>query len=120
MILGVHHVQLTIPVGKEEEARKFYCGTLGIPEIAKPVSLQNRGGFWLRVGDSEVHVSVEEDVDRTRTKAHIAWQVDDLSMWTERLAAWNIVPLESIPIPGYDRFEFRDPFGNRVEFIQAI
>ena len=27
--------------------------------------------------------------------------------------------IEGIPIPGYDRFEFRDPFGNRVEFIQA-
>jgi hypothetical protein len=23
-----------------------------------------------------------------------------------------------VPIPGYDRFEFRDPFGNRVEFIR--
>jgi hypothetical protein len=25
-----------------------------------------------------------------------------------------------VPIPGYERFEFRDPFGNRVEFIQAV
>jgi hypothetical protein len=28
--------------------------------------------------------------------------------------------LESVPIPGYRRFEFRDPFGNRVEFIQPV
>ena len=28
--------------------------------------------------------------------------------------------LESIPIPGHDRFECRDPFGNRLEFIQAL
>ena len=27
---------------------------------------------------------------------------------------------EQIPIPGYHRFEFRDPFGNRVEMIQAV
>jgi len=118
MILGVHHVQVTIPTGLEDEARRFYCETLGIAEIPKPQSLQGRGGFWLRAGNSEVHVSVEDGVDRTRTKAHIAWQVDDLAAWVERLATWGIVPLESIPIPGYDRFEFRDPFGNRVEFIQ--
>jgi len=118
MILGVHHVQLTIPVGLEEEARRFYCGTLGIAEIAKPASLHGRGGFWLRAGSSEVHVSVEAGIDRTRTKAHIAWQVDDLGTWSERLSTWGIIPLESISIPGYHRFEFRDPFGNRVEFIQ--
>jgi hypothetical protein len=26
--------------------------------------------------------------------------------------------IDSVPLPGHDRFEFRDPFGNRVEFIQ--
>jgi hypothetical protein len=26
--------------------------------------------------------------------------------------------LEGIPIPDYDRFEFRDPFGNRVELME--
>ena len=28
--------------------------------------------------------------------------------------------LDGIAIPGFDRFEFRDPFGNRVEFIETI
>jgi hypothetical protein len=28
--------------------------------------------------------------------------------------------LDSIPIEGFDRFEFRDPFGNRVEMIRAV
>jgi hypothetical protein len=27
---------------------------------------------------------------------------------------------DSVPIPGYARFEIRDPFGNRVEFIQRV
>ena len=30
----------------------------------------------------------------------------------------GIEVVEGIPIPGYDRFEFRDPFGNRVEFME--
>ena len=32
MIKGLHHVQITIPKGTEEEGKKFYCGVLGLPE----------------------------------------------------------------------------------------
>ncbi len=32
----------------------------------------------------------------------------------------SIQPIEGDAIPGFDRFEFRDPFGNRVEIIQEI
>ena len=35
-ILGVEHVQITIPVGAEREAREFYCYFLGLSEIEKP------------------------------------------------------------------------------------
>jgi hypothetical protein len=35
-ILGIEHVQLAMPAGREAEARGFYSGLLGIPEIAKP------------------------------------------------------------------------------------
>lgn len=27
---------------------------------------------------------------------------------------------DSVPIPNFERFEFRDPFGNRVEIIKPI
>lgn len=120
VIHGIHHVQMTIPVGLESEARDFYCHFLGIDEIAKPESLQGRGGFWLRAGAVDVHVGTETGVDRHATKAHIAWLVDDLNALRERLAERGIATESGIPIPGYDRFEFRDPFGNRVEFIQEM
>lgn len=120
MIRAVHHVQMTIPVGLESEARDFYCHLLGIEEIAKPASLQGRGGFWLRAGAIEVHVGTEAGVDRQATKAHIAWLVDDLEAMRARLMERDIATETGIPIPGYDRFEFRDPFGNRVELIQSI
>ena len=119
-ILHLHHAQITIPPGTEAQAREFYCALLGLPEVTKPVSLQARGGFWLQVGEQQVHVGTEEGVERTRTKAHLAYQVEDIAAWRERLAAQGIAILEGIPIPGYDRFEFRDPFGNRVEFLQPI
>ena len=36
-----------------------------------------RGGFWLQVGDMQIHVGVEDDVDRAATRAHLAssWPV---------------------------------------------
>jgi catechol 2,3-dioxygenase-like lactoylglutathione lyase family enzyme len=122
MITGIHHVQITVPKGMDAEAkaRAFYCGVLGLPEIEKPDSLKGRGGFWLQVGDRQVHVGTEDGFDRRTTKSHIAYQVDDVAAWRVRLSANGIEPDNSIPIPGYDRFEFRDPFGNRVEMIQEV
>jgi catechol 2,3-dioxygenase-like lactoylglutathione lyase family enzyme len=119
MIERIHHVQLTIPTGAEDEARAFFCGVLGLPEIPKPESLQGRGGFWVSVGGQEVHIGTEDDVDRTKTKAHVAFQVSDIEEARARLAAAGCQVLESVPIPGFDRFEFRDPFGNRMECIRA-
>ena len=118
MIRGIDHVQLTIPGGREEKARHFYCHILGLPEIDKPASLLGRGGFWLQVGDRQVHIGVEDGVDRRLTKAHIAYEVTDLFGWKDKLTILGIEVREGIPIPGYDRFEFRDPFGNRVEFME--
>lgn len=120
MILKVHHAQITIPTDAETQAREFYCEFLGISEVAKPESLQGRGGFWLEIGGFQVHVGTEKDFDRTQTKAHIAYLVEDLNQMREKLEPRGIKILEGIPIPNYSRFEFRDPFGNRVEFLEAI
>lgn len=118
MILQVHHAQITIPKGAETAAREFYCSFLGLKEVPKPESLKGRGGFWLQVGPLQVHLGTEDGFDRNQTKAHLAYLVDDLENWRKKLAARNIEALEGPEIPGYVRFEFRDPFGNRVEFIQ--
>jgi catechol 2,3-dioxygenase-like lactoylglutathione lyase family enzyme len=115
-----HHAQITIPNGAEAEARRFYCELLGLPEINKPKSLQGRGGFWLQLGEQQLHVGSEEGVNRLATKAHLAYQVDDVDGWRAYLEAHGVQPLASIPIPGFRRFETRDPFGNRMEFIEAI
>lgn len=120
MILGLHHAQITIPKGMEQEGKAFYCKVLGLKEIKKPDSLKGRGGFWLQVGEQEVHVGTEEGFDRLTTKAHLAYQVTNLVKWRETLESLQIEILKGVPIPGYDRFEFRDPFGNRMEMIQAI
>jgi catechol 2,3-dioxygenase-like lactoylglutathione lyase family enzyme len=119
-IIGIDHVQITIPVGQEETARAFYCGVLGLTEIRKPEALAGRGGFWLALGDLQIHIGTEDGVDRLRTKAHIAYRVTDISFWRDRLEAAGCTILESVPIPGVERFETRDPFGNRIEFISSV
>jgi catechol 2,3-dioxygenase-like lactoylglutathione lyase family enzyme len=120
MIVRVHHAQITIPRGAEDECRRFYCELLGLQEVEKPASLQGRGGFWLQIGETQVHVGVEEGVDRSGTKAHVAYEVTDLKLWRTSLEQNGVEILKGIPIPGYDRFEFRDPFGNRVEFLERV
>lgn len=117
-IVRLDHVQITIPEGAESAARIFYMDVLGLSEIEKPEALKPRGGFWLNAGDRQVHVGVESGVDRRNTKAHVAFEVIDLERAKAELSSIGIEIAESIPIPGLDRFEFRDPFGNRLELLQ--
>ena len=119
MILGIDHVQITVPANAVAQARAFYCGVLGLREVEKPATLQGRGGFWLQVGDRQVHVGTEGGVERHATKAHVAYAVTGLAGWRARLAAAGVEILDGIPLPGCARFEFRDPFGNRVELIET-
>jgi catechol 2,3-dioxygenase-like lactoylglutathione lyase family enzyme len=117
-VLSIHHVQVSIPIGSEDKARKFYCGVLGFAEVPKPESLIGRGGFWLELGNLQIHFGTEDGIDRTKSKAHVAYLVGDLEEWRSKLTQNGCEIIDGIPIPGYDRFEFRDPFGNRVEFLQ--
>ena len=128
-VVGVHHVQITVPRGAEDAARRFYCDVLGMREVPKPAALAGRGGLWLAADGEEgagkpngplVHVGAEDGVDRAATKAHVAYEVRHLAAWRRRLERHGLRPLDSVPIPGFDRFEFRDPFGNRVELIEPL
>ena len=118
MILGVDHAQITIPKGADDEAKKFYCDFLGLKEIEKPENRKKNGGFWLQVGAIQVHVGTEDGFDRTKTKAHVAYRVSDLSFWRRKFQDNGIEIFESPPFPRAQGFEFRDPFGNRTELIQ--
>ena len=118
MQLRAHHAQVTVDTKDEALAREFYCGLLGLRELEKPDSLKGKGGFWLDAGSIQVHVSLQDDVERARSKVHVAYIVEDLESWRLKLASHGIQTALSTPIPGFARFEFRDPFGNRVEFLE--
>lgn len=115
-ILGIEHVQLAMPPGREAEARKFYTGLLGIPEIAKPPELAKRGGAWFEIGSTKIHLGVEVDFHPAR-KAHPALLVRDLRALVERLREARVDILDE-PLEGYFRVYIADPFGNRIELME--
>jgi catechol 2,3-dioxygenase-like lactoylglutathione lyase family enzyme len=118
-VKAIHHVQLAMPVGREAEARVFYAGVLGIPEVAKPPNLAKRGGCWFESGEVKVHLGVENDF-RPARKAHPAFSVDDLTELRARFAAAGYVVRTDEPLEGYERVYVDDPFGNRLEFLQQL
>lgn len=116
-IIGLDHVQLAMPAGREDQAVAFYEGALGIPQVPKPPHLAVRGGCWFERGDLKVHLGVDANF-RPATKAHPAFLVDDLSSLVEALAAAGYRVVDDEPLEGYDRAYVDDPFGNRIELLQ--
>ncbi len=117
-IVGLHHVQLAMPAGREDEAEAFYAGLLGFERIAKPSTLQARGGCWFRSGAAEVHLGVEEPFRPSR-KAHPALTVGAIDALSSRLEAAGTATRWDDLIEGRRRFYASDPFGNRLEFVEA-
>lgn len=58
--MHLSHINVTMPKGSEDIARRFYVGQLGLYEIPKPEPMRVRGGVWFDAGGLDVHVSVEE------------------------------------------------------------
>jgi catechol 2,3-dioxygenase-like lactoylglutathione lyase family enzyme len=116
-VVGIHHVQLAMPAGREEEARRFYSVLLGIPETPKPEHLAKRGGVWFESGQLKIHLGVEEDF-RPARKAHPALLAKDLPRLIERLRNAGIAVAEDEPLAGYKRVYVTDPFGNRLELME--
>ncbi|HSS47874.1 MAG TPA: VOC family protein [Thermoanaerobaculia bacterium] len=118
-VTGLHHVQLAMPRGREDDARAFYAGVLGFEEVPKPENLAGRGGAWFRSGSAEVHLGVEDDF-RPARKAHPAFLVEDLAGLVKRCEeAGYQVQSGDEPLAGYDRGYVADLFGNRIEILQA-
>ena len=115
-VKAIDHVQLSMPAGRESEARAFYAGILGIPEVPKPAHLAVRGGCWFERDSLKVHLGIEPDF-RPARKAHPAFIVSDLSHLATLLRAAGHVR-DDEPLEGYSRIYVSDPFGNRVELLE--
>ena len=117
-IVGLDHVQLAMPPGREVDAEAFYSGLLGLARLPKPAPLAARGGCWFGGGAVSLHLGVEEDF-RPARKAHPALTVRDLPALERALedAGVEVRPNAERP-PGTGAY-VDDPFGNRIELIAA-
>lgn len=118
-ITGLHHVQLAMPRGREDEATSFYEGLLGIPRVTKPPHLEGRGGCWFESSTTRIHLGVEDDFAPAR-KAHPAMLTDDIVSLRLRLEASGVDVADDQPLPGFERFYAYDPFGNRLELLTPL
>lgn len=119
-VLSIDHVQIAMPVGEEEKARKFYMNLLGFMEIPKPAKLATRGGAWFQSNNVQLHLGVEADFKPAR-KAHPALIVSDLdSLITKVQNAGYETDTSQPPLDGYKRAHVFDPFGNRIELMEKL
>jgi diguanylate cyclase (GGDEF)-like protein/PAS domain S-box-containing protein len=120
-LLGIDHVQLAMPGGEEavRAAERFYVDVLGLERVPKPPTLAVRGGCWFEGLSVRLHLGVDADF-RPATKAHPAIIVDDLDVLCQRIVAAGGEVRSADGLPGVARVHTDDPFGNRIELIQAV
>jgi hypothetical protein len=76
MVEGLDHVQLAMPCGREERARDYFAGLLGLAEAGEATRARWEGR-WL-------HLGVEEPF-RASAKAHPAFGCGDLGGLARRI-----------------------------------
>lgn len=119
MIIGIDHIQLAMPEGREDLAREFYGTLLELNEVPKPAELAKRGGVWFERGAVKIHLGVEAAF-RPAKKAHPGLLVQDLSRLAQRLKQAGVEVIEDGLLPGYQRIFVADPFGNRLELLEPL
>ena len=111
---ALDHVNVTAPQELIDDVLAWYADCLGLERIDKPEGTRAAGG-WFRVGDQELHVTV--DPHNPLHDAHFALVVDDYPAVVEALRAGRCHIEQASPIPGRHRFFTRDPAGNRIEIV---
>jgi catechol 2,3-dioxygenase-like lactoylglutathione lyase family enzyme len=117
-IVGLDHVQFSLPPGGEELADAFYVGLLGFMAEEKPPILAARGGRWYRSGAVRFHLGVDPQ-HRPSSRSHPAFFVADLDSLTQRLASEGLDVEWDEHIDDVRRCYIHDPFGNRLELVAA-
>jgi catechol 2,3-dioxygenase-like lactoylglutathione lyase family enzyme len=116
----LQHASVPMPTGMQDEARAFYAGVLGLPELDPPDALHPLGVVWFQASDAgdEIHLYEEPTGARQAPGQHFCLQVDDVKAFAEHLASHGARIEEPIALPGRPRFNTWDPFGNQIEIFQ--
>jgi catechol 2,3-dioxygenase-like lactoylglutathione lyase family enzyme len=118
-ILGVSHVNVTVPSALEAAAKHFYEGVLGLAQIPKPEGTRQNMGAWYQLGDLQLHLSVEDDVKNEVSDRHVCYQVADITSASLQFRNAGVeIIADGRPVRGQSRFFVRDPGGNLIEITQ--
>ncbi|HVB80940.1 MAG TPA: VOC family protein [Candidatus Binataceae bacterium] len=123
-IVGLDHV--TIQIDESDEALRtaleFYVELLGLMPLDRPANTDNgRSGAWLQCGPGQqLHVisGAGASAENRVSRRHPAFRVSNLEGLRERLATAGVEITAGNRFPGQKRFFVRDPFGNRLEFVE--
>ncbi|GGH22435.1 VOC family protein [Mucilaginibacter phyllosphaerae] len=116
--IRVDHFHVCVPPNRLEEAKDFYTKVIGLELIYRPDHLFSSAGYWLNIGDVQLHIGVEPALPRSIR--HVAMAVVDVDAARKHLQDNEVEIIEEPVIPGRKRFAFIDPFGNRMELLQLL
>jgi 4-hydroxyphenylpyruvate dioxygenase-like putative hemolysin len=126
MIQSFDHIQLTIQAGQLDAALAFYVDFLGFTRVPKP-STMRQSGAWLTSGSVNLHLGEtnenngdeEENLSLPRN-SHPAFRVDNFVQIMETATQKGLKTRVDSGPSGYLRGSVWDPFGNRIELMQAL
>jgi catechol 2,3-dioxygenase-like lactoylglutathione lyase family enzyme len=123
LIIGLDHVNLLIDAGDDAlpRARVFYEGLLGLEPLERPANTDSGNpGAWYQCGVQQLHLTTEKDSSSVNRKSrrHPAFRVVDLEALRRKLETAGIEIIAGNRFPGQERFFVRDPWGNRLEFVE--
>ena len=115
-VTTLNHVNVTVPAALEDAAKSFYGDLMGLKQIEKPDGPRKYVGAWYQLGESQLHLSVEDGPRNEGSNRHVCYSVADIAsaMDAFRLAGVEITSQEQL-VNGGSRFFIRDPAGNLIE-----
>ena len=118
-VVGLNHVNVTVPSDVESAAKHFYGTVLGLKQNPKPAGTRQNVGAWYELGGVHLHLSVEEKVTNAASDRHVCYVVADIVVAERHMrdAGTEIIP-DPRPIAGVKRFYVRDPGGNLIEVAE--
>ncbi|MGH7949378.1 MAG: VOC family protein [Candidatus Binataceae bacterium] len=125
LIVGIDHVNLLIDDDPAalDRADRFYRGLLGLERTTRPENTDSgKPGAWYRCGTQELHLSATGGAraQNSATRRHHAFRVANLDELRVRLERAGIEIISGNTFPGQKRFFVRDPFDNRLEFVERL
>ncbi|HEY3042189.1 MAG TPA: VOC family protein [Pyrinomonadaceae bacterium] len=120
-ITKIGHVNVTVPAALESNAIHFYGVVVGLQQIPKPKGTRQNVGAWYQLGELQLHLSTEDNVENETSDRHVCYQVADVEAAERhfRNSSVEVIP-DPRPVAGVKRFYVRDPGGNLLEIAQGV